>query len=99
MRGNGQVKTLRYEIATPSLRSGLRHIWLFAMTTWPRAAVRSSRMAHTISDWSRCISPAVKTPGTLVIQVSSRQTIPRCLRLGRSPKNRGGFQEGLFGEL
>ena len=34
-------------------------------------------MAHTISDLPRCISPAVKTPGTLVIQFSSRQTLPR----------------------
>ena len=43
----------------------------------PRAALRPSAIAHTISDWPRCMSPAVKTPGTLVIQVASRHTLPR----------------------
>ena len=31
------------------------------------AARRPSSIAHTISDWPRCMSPAAKTPGTLVI--------------------------------
>ena len=34
----------------------------------PRAALRPSAIAQTIRDWPRCMSPAVKTPGTLVIQ-------------------------------
>ena len=40
----------------------------------PRAA-RPSAIAQTISDWPRCMSPAVKTPGTLVIQLASRHTL------------------------
>ena len=46
----------------------------------PRAALRPSAMAQTISDWPRCMSPAVNTPGTLVIQVASRQTVPRSVK-------------------
>ena len=42
-----------------------------------RAALRPSAIAQTISDWPRCMSPAVKTPGTLVIQCASRPTLPR----------------------
>ena len=34
-----------------------------------RAALRPSAIAQTMSDWPRCMSPAVKTPGTLVIQL------------------------------
>jgi hypothetical protein len=33
----------------------------------PTAASRPSQIAHTISDWPRRVSPAAKTPGTLVI--------------------------------
>ena len=43
------------------------------------------RCAQTIRDWPRCMSPAVKTPGTLVIQFSSRQTLPRSVR--RTPRS------------
>ena len=51
----------------------------------PRAALRPSAMAQTMSDWPRCMSPAVKTDGTLVIQFSSRQTLPRPVR--RTPSS------------
>src|SRR5207249_12221539 len=43
----------------------------------PRAALRPSAMAHTMSDCPRCMSPAAKTPGTLVIQLASLHTLPR----------------------
>lgn len=33
----------------------------------PTAASRPSQIAHTISDWPRRVSPAAKTPGTLVM--------------------------------
>jgi len=39
--------------------------------------MRASAMAQKINHWARCVSHAVKTPGTLVIQFSSRQTLPR----------------------
>ena len=41
------------------------------------AALRPSAIAQTMSDWPRCMSPAVKTPGTLVIHRASRATLPR----------------------
>ncbi len=41
----------------------------------PRAALRPSAMAQTMSDWPRCMSPAANTPGTLVIQRSSRPDV------------------------
>src|SRR3989304_4908401 len=43
----------------------------------PRAASRPSAIAQTMSDWPRVMSPAVNTPGTLVILVSSALTLPR----------------------
>src|SRR4029453_13514355 len=39
-----------------------------------RAALRPSAIAHTMSDWPRCMSPAANTPGTLVIHRASRAT-------------------------
>ena len=47
----------------------------------PRAALRPSAIAHTMSDWPRCMSPAANTPGTLVIQFASRHTLPRSVSL------------------
>ena len=47
----------------------------------PRAALRPSAIAQTMSDWPRCMSPAVNTPGTLVIQLASRHTLPRSVSL------------------
>ena len=41
----------------------------------PRAQLRPSAIAQTMSDWPRCMSPAVKTPGTLVIQLASRADV------------------------
>ena len=43
----------------------------------PAAALRPSAIAHTMRDWPRCMSPAVNTPSTLVIQFPSRDTLPR----------------------
>ena len=38
-----------------------------------------------MSDWPRCMSPAANTPGTLVIQRSSRHTVPRSVM--RTPRS------------
>ena len=46
-----------------------------------RAADRPSAIAQTMRDWPRCMSPAVKMPGTLVIHRSSRHTLPRSVIL------------------
>ena len=58
--------------------------------------LRPSAVAQKISDWSRFMSPAVETPGALVIQVPSRQTLPRVVMTpqrrspwsGRPPRRR-----------
>src|SRR5947199_308159 len=34
-----------------------------------------------MSDWPRCMSPQANTPGTLVIQLASRHTLPRSVSL------------------
>ena len=47
----------------------------------PRAALRPSAIAQTISDCPRCMSPVAKTPGTLVIQSAvAAHRSPRCHR-------------------
>ena len=59
----------------------------------PRAADRPSAIAQTISDCPRCMSPQANTPGTLVIQFGSRQTLPRSVsrtpRVGQHPRALG----------
>src|SRR5438105_3345061 len=45
----------------------------------PRAQLRPSAIAQTMSDWPRCMSPAAKTPGTFVIQFALRATVPRAV--------------------
>ncbi len=70
------VELKRYEIATlPSsgLRAGLSVARNDNVAAGP--ALRPSAMAQTISEWPRCMSPAVKMPGTLVIQFLSRLSI------------------------
>ena len=57
----------------------------------PRAHERPSAIAQTISDWPRCMSPQVNTPGTLVIQFASRATLPRSVRATPSWLSMPGF--------
>jgi hypothetical protein len=40
-----------------------------------RGALRPSAIGRTMSDRPRCVSSAVNTPGTLVIQPASRTTL------------------------
>ena len=47
----------------------------------PRAQLRPSAIAHTMSDWPRCMSPAVNTPSTLVSIFLS----PFDVHINRSP--------------
>ena len=55
-------------------------------------ALRPSAIAHTIRDWPRCMSPAVNTPGTLVIQSASRHTLPRSVRRRRALEHAGALR-------
>jgi len=72
------------DIASPALRhrrgdySGAgRSESPIRYSSTPLAQLRPSAIAQTIRDCPRCMSPAAKTPGTLVIQASSRHTVPR----------------------
>ena len=57
----------------------------------PAAAERPSEIAHTISDCPRPMSPAVNTPGTLVMKLWSRATLPRGSSSTPSPSSSGPF--------
>jgi len=61
------VELKRYEIATPSLCSGLRLIWSLAMTTLPRAAGSCMTSRSWYCSWSARSSAVGSAPVCTIV--------------------------------
>ena len=61
------VELKRYEIATPSLCSGLRLIWSLAMTTWPQAGGSCMTSRSWYCSWSARSSAVGSAPVYTII--------------------------------